>query len=72
VLQREQATPSPQWLARAGGAPTNVDRHHVQYVSHYASTTRPAVLESIERHGRGKTVAVLEAPTAVEPFFSQL
>jgi hypothetical protein len=41
-------------------------------VSHYASNTRPAVLASIERHGRGKAVAILEAPKAVEPFISKL
>jgi len=72
VLQRERQNPSRQWLTRSGESPKRIDRHHVQYVVHYASTTRPAVLASIERHGRGKTLTVLQVPEAVEPFLSKL
>jgi adenylate kinase family enzyme len=72
VMRRETKTPSPQWLTRSIKAPERIDRDHATYVSSYSSVTRPTVLASIQRHARGKTLVVLEAPEAVEPFVSRL
>jgi len=72
VLKREKRVPSPQWSSRSDATPAQIDPYHVQYVSQYATVTRPVVLEHIERHGRDKTVVVVQAPEAVEPFISAL
>ena len=72
VLRRESEGPRPVRHDRSSQSPHPIDPHHVQYISQYASVTRPFVLGCIERHGRGKTVVVVQAPEAVGPFLSAL
>jgi adenylate kinase family enzyme len=70
VMRRETETPKSMRRERCSGSSYQIDRDHVQYVSQYASVTRPIVLERIERYGRGKTLAVVRAPEEVGPFLS--
>ena len=72
VLRRESEAPKPLRHDRSSESPHQIDPHHVQYVLQYDSVTRPVVLECIERYGRGKTVAVVQAPEGVGPFLSAL
>jgi adenylate kinase family enzyme len=52
--------------------PTRFDPDHIRYVWRYPTTTRPAVLAEIERHGRGKPVVVIDGPDGLAPFLSSL
>jgi hypothetical protein len=70
VMRRETQIPKPLRRKRCSGSSYQIDRDHLQYVSQYASVTRPIVLKHIERYGRGKTVVVVHAPEAVGPFLS--
>jgi adenylate kinase family enzyme len=72
LLRREMQNPSPQWTVRASRSRDRVDKDHVNYVSRYARATRPAVLASIERHGRGNSVVRLDSPAAAESLVAQL
>jgi adenylate kinase family enzyme len=70
VMRRETEIPKSPRRERCGGSSYQIHRDHVQYVSRYASVTRPIVLERIERYGRGKTLAVIRAPEEVGPVLS--
>jgi len=49
-----------------------LDNNHRLYVWRYPEVTRPAVLESIERHGPETPVLTLAAPEAIDPFLTRL
>jgi adenylate kinase family enzyme len=70
VLRRETEIPKLRGRKRRSGSAYQIDQDHVQYVTQYAAVTHPIVLELIERYGRGKAVAVLQAPEAVGSFLS--
>lgn len=72
VVRRDAAGAKALRDDRSSESPHAVDPNHVQYIADYASVTRPRVLADIERYGRGKTVAVVPAPEAVDRFLSAL
>ena len=45
VLRRESEGAKPVRHDRSSPSPQQIDPHHVRYISHYASVTRPVVLE---------------------------
>jgi adenylate kinase family enzyme len=58
------------WSRGRSDGPRPIDANHLRYVWQYPAVTRPAVLESIERYGRGKYVVSIDGPEAVEPFLA--
>jgi adenylate kinase family enzyme len=72
VLRRQRETEGKQRRDRAEGCAERVDLNHVRYVMQYEEVTRPQIVASIERYGRGKPVAEIRGPEHVDPFVSTL